>query len=42
MVIGKSDNEHGPRLVSKPLKKTIKHVNGPGSFKPFLIISSLL
>ncbi|WP_241462782.1 hypothetical protein [Prochlorococcus marinus] len=41
-VTGKSDNEHGPRLVRRPPVKIIIKVNGPGDCKPWLINCSLL
>ena len=39
-VIGKSDNEHGPKLVKSPPVKTISSVKGVGLFSPLLIICS--
>ena len=39
-VIGKSDNEHGPKLVKSPPAKTISSVRGVGLFSPLLIICS--
>ena len=42
IVIGNRDKEQGPKLVKRPLINTIIRVNGPGSFKPVLINSSLL
>lgn len=39
-VIGKSDNEQGPKLVKSPPAKTINIAKGVGSFKPLLIICS--
>ena len=39
-VIGKSDNEQGPKLVKSPPVKTISSVKGVGSFRPLLIICS--
>ena len=36
-VIGKSDNEHGPKLVKSPPVKTIRIVNGVGLLSPLLI-----
>ena len=36
-VIGKSDNEQGPKLVNSPPKKTIRSVIGLGLFRPLLI-----
>ena len=32
--MGSKDKEHGPRLVSKPEKKIINKVKGPGFDKP--------
>ena len=37
IVIGKSDNEHGPKLVSNPLMKIITKVNGLGDSNPLTI-----
>jgi len=42
IVIGKRDREQGPKLVRSPPKKTNIKVNALGSFKPWLIKSSLL
>ncbi len=42
IVIGRSDREHGPRLVSRPQKKIINRVSGPGLIRPWLSICSLL
>ena len=39
-VIGKSDKEHGPKLVKSPPVKTIISVKGVGLFRPLLIICS--
>ena len=39
-VMGKSDNEHGPKLVNSPPVKTISSVRGAGLFNPLLINSS--
>ena len=39
-VIGKSDNEHGPKLVKSPPRKTISIVRGVGLISPLLISSS--
>ena len=36
-VIGKRDNEHGPKLVKSPPVKTIRSVKGVGLFSPLLI-----
>ncbi len=36
-VIGKSDNEQGPKLVKSPPMKTISIVKGVGLFSPLLI-----
>ena len=36
-VIGKSDNEHGPKLVNSPAVKTIRVVNGVGLLSPLSI-----
>ena len=36
-VIGKSDNEQGPRLVKKPPVKTISSDSGVGLLSPLLI-----
>ena len=36
-VIGKSDNEQGPKLVNSPPVKTIKIVRGFGLLSPLLI-----
>ena len=33
-VIGKSDNEHGPKLVKSPPIKTISNVMGVGFVRP--------
>ena len=41
-VIGKSDNEHGPKLVKSPPMKTSRSVSGVGLFSPLLINCSLL
>ena len=41
-VIGKSDNEQGPKLVKRPPMKTIKIVSGVGLFRPLLISCSPL
>ena len=40
-VIGKSDNEHGPKLVNSPAVNTIRIVSGVGLFSPLLINCSL-
>ena len=40
-VIGKSDNEHGPKLVKRPPVKTIRIVNGVGLLSPLVISCSL-
>ena len=37
IVIGKSDNEHGPKLVKSPPVKTIRIVRGVGLLSPLLI-----
>ena len=42
IVIGKSDNEQGPKLVRRPPMKTIKSVMGVGLFSPLLINCSPL
>jgi len=42
IVIGRSDREHGPRLVIRPLKKIINRLSGPGLIRPWLSICSLL
>ena len=42
IVTGKSDNEHGPRLVSSPPMKTIAIINGLGECNPLIINSSLV
>ena len=42
MVIGRRDKEHGPRLVKRPLKKTIKRVIGLGDSSPWVINCSLM
>ena len=39
-VIGKRDNEQGPKLVRSPPVKTISIVRGVGLFSPLLIICS--
>ena len=39
-VIGKRDNEQGPKLVKRPPVKTIRSVRGLGLFRPLLIICS--
>ena len=39
-VIGKRDNEQGPKLVKSPPVKTISSVRGVGLFRPLLIICS--
>ena len=39
-VIGKSDNEQGPKLVKRPPVKTIRSDRGLGLFSPVLINSS--
>ena len=36
-VIGKSDNEQGPKLVKSPPVKIIRIVRGVGLFRPLLI-----
>ena len=36
-VIGKSDNEQGPKLVRSPPVKTIRIVSGDGLLSPLLI-----
>ena len=36
-VIGKSDSEHGPKLVKSPPVKTISNDRGVGLFNPLLI-----
>ena len=36
-VIGKSDNEQGPKLVKSPPVKTIRIVRGVGLLSPLLI-----
>ncbi len=36
-VIGKSDNEHGPKLVRSPPTKTINIVKGVGLLRPLFI-----
>ena len=41
-VIGKSDNEHGPKLVKSPPMKTRRSVKGVGLFRPLLINCSPL
>ncbi len=41
-VMGKSDNEQGPKLVNSPPKKTIRSVSGLGLFSPLLINCKLL
>ncbi len=41
-VIGKRDNEQGPKLVKSPPMKTIRIVRGFGLFSPLLINSSPL
>ena len=41
-VIGKSDNEQGPKLVKRPPMKTIRSVRGVGLFSPLLINCSPL
>ena len=41
-VIGRRDNEQGPKLVKKPPIKTISIVNGFGLFRPLLINCSPL
>ena len=41
-VIGKSDNEQGPKLVISPPMKTIRIVIGLGLFSPLLINCSPL
>ena len=41
-VIGKSDNEHGPKLVKSPPVKTISSVSGVGLFRPLVINCSPL
>ena len=42
IVIGSSDKEHGPRLVSNPLMKIITKVNGLGDSNPRTINCSPL
>ena len=42
IVMGKSDNEQGPKLVKRPPVKTIKSVRGVGLFRPLLIKCSPL
>ena len=42
IVIGKSDNEQGPKLVKSPPMKTIRSVIGVGLFSPLLINCSPL
>ena len=37
IVIGKSDNEQGPKLVKRPPVKTIRSVRGLGLFSPLSI-----
>ncbi len=41
-VIGKRDNEQGPRLVKSPPVKTIRRVSGVGLLRPLLISCSPL
>ena len=41
-VIGKSDNEQGPKLVKRPPMKTIRSDRGVGLFSPLLINCSPL
>ena len=41
-VIGRSDNEHGPRLVNNPQVKTIAKVRGLGLVSPSVSKRSLL
>ena len=40
--MGKSDNEHGPKLVESPPMKTIRSVIGLGLLSPLLINCSPL
>ena len=42
IVIGNSDNEHGPRLVKSPPVKTIRSDRGFGLLSALLIKCSLL
>ena len=41
-VIGKSDNEQGPKLVKSPPMKTMSIVRGVGWFRPLVINCSPL
>ncbi len=41
-VMGKSDNEQGPRLVIRPPRKITRRVKGVGLLSPLLINCSLL
>tara|TARA_Y100001968_G_scaffold163892_1_gene149948 strand:- start:309 stop:614 length:306 start_codon:yes stop_codon:yes gene_type:complete len=42
IVMGKSDNEQGPKLVKRPPVKTISIVKGVGLLRPLLTSCSLL